>query len=87
MEENIATVAGDRFPDKAERKAMVWRIWKNFLLGLFEAALVDAQHGHRIRSVIVPGINHMEHSCPDDAAHATGEDPGQGGASFRVPLS
>jgi KDO2-lipid IV(A) lauroyltransferase len=37
MEQNIATAAGDRFPDKATRKAMVWRVWKSFMRALFEA--------------------------------------------------
>jgi Kdo2-lipid IVA lauroyltransferase/acyltransferase len=60
MEENIATVAGDRFPDKAERKAMVWRIWKNFLLGLFEAgASIGFSKEAIIAKVRVEGEEHL----------------------------
>jgi Kdo2-lipid IVA lauroyltransferase/acyltransferase len=60
MEENIATVAGDRFPDKAQRKAMVWRIWKNFLLGLFEAgASIDSPKEAIIAKVRVEGEQHL----------------------------
>ena len=60
MEENIATVAGNRFPDKAERKAMVWRIWKNFLLGLFEAgASIDSPKEAIIAKVRVEGEQHL----------------------------
>ena len=60
MEENIATVAGDRFPHEAQRKAMVWRIWKNFLLGLFEAgASIDSPKEAIIAKVRVEGEQHL----------------------------
>lgn len=60
MEENIANVAGDRFPDKAERKAMVWRVWKSFARGLFEAgALIDFPKEGIIAKVRVEGEQHL----------------------------
>jgi Kdo2-lipid IVA lauroyltransferase/acyltransferase len=60
MEENIAAVAGDRFPDKAERKAMVWRVWKSFTRGLFEAgALIDFPKEAIIAKVRVEGEQHL----------------------------
>jgi Kdo2-lipid IVA lauroyltransferase/acyltransferase len=60
MEENIATVAGDRFPDKAERKAMVWRVWKSFLRELFEAgALIDSPKEAIIAKIRVEGEHHL----------------------------
>jgi Kdo2-lipid IVA lauroyltransferase/acyltransferase len=60
MEENIATVAGDRFPDKAERKAMVWRVWKSFTRGLFEAgALIDSPKEAILAKVRVEGEQHL----------------------------
>ncbi len=60
MEENIATVAGDRFPDKAERKAMVWRVWKSFTRGLFEAgALIVFPKEAIIAKVRVEGEQHL----------------------------
>jgi KDO2-lipid IV(A) lauroyltransferase len=60
MEENIATVAGDRFTDKAERKAMVWRVWKSFTRGLFEAgALIDSPKEAIIAKVRVEGEPHL----------------------------
>jgi lauroyl/myristoyl acyltransferase len=63
MEENIAAVAGDRFPDKAERKAMVWRVWKSFTRGLFEAAaLIDRPKEAIIAKVRVEGEEHLRHA-------------------------
>lgn len=60
MEENIATVAGDRFLDKAERKAMVWRVWKSFTRGLFEAgALIDSPKEAIMAKVRVEGEQHL----------------------------
>jgi lauroyl/myristoyl acyltransferase len=60
MEKNIATVAGDRFPDKAERKAMVWRVWKSFTRGLFEAgALIDSPKEAILAKVRVEGEQHL----------------------------
>jgi len=60
MEENIASVAGDRFPDKAERKAMVWRVWKSFTRGLFEAgALIDFPKEAIIAKVRVEGEENL----------------------------
>jgi Kdo2-lipid IVA lauroyltransferase/acyltransferase len=60
MEENIATVAGDRFPDKAERRAMVWRIWKSFTRALFEAgALIDFPKEAIIAKVRLEGEQHL----------------------------
>jgi KDO2-lipid IV(A) lauroyltransferase len=63
MEENIAAVAGDRFPDKAERKAMVWRVWKSFTRGLFEAAaLIDCPKESIIAKVRLEGEEHLRHA-------------------------
>lgn len=60
MEKNIAAVAGDRFPDKAERKAMVWRVWKSFTRGLFEAgALIDSPKEAIIAKVRVEGEQYL----------------------------
>jgi Kdo2-lipid IVA lauroyltransferase/acyltransferase len=60
MEANIANVAGDRFPDKAERKAMVWRVWKSFARGLFEAgALIDFPKEAIIAKVRVEGEQYL----------------------------
>jgi Kdo2-lipid IVA lauroyltransferase/acyltransferase len=60
MEENIATVAGDCFPDKAGRKAMVWRVWRSFTRGLFEAgALIDSPKEAIIAKVRVEGEQHL----------------------------
>jgi KDO2-lipid IV(A) lauroyltransferase len=60
MEQNIAAVAGDRFPDKAERKAMVWRVWKSFTRGLFEAAaLIDFPKESIIAKVRLEGEEHL----------------------------
>jgi KDO2-lipid IV(A) lauroyltransferase len=60
MEDNIAAAAGDRFPDKAERKAMVWRIWKNFTRGLFEAgALIDFPKEAIVTKIRVEGEQHL----------------------------
>lgn len=63
MEENIAAVAGDRFPDKAERKAMVWRVWKSFTRGLFEAAaLIDFPKESILAKVRLEGEEHLRHA-------------------------
>jgi KDO2-lipid IV(A) lauroyltransferase len=60
MEENIAIVAGDRFPDKAERKAMVWRIWKSFTRALFEAgASIDSPKEAILAKVRLEGEQHL----------------------------
>ena len=60
MQENLATAAGDRFPDKAARKAMVWRVWKSFTRGLFEAgALIDCPKEAIIAKIRVEGEQHL----------------------------
>jgi Kdo2-lipid IVA lauroyltransferase/acyltransferase len=60
MEENIASVAGDRFPDKTERKAMVWRAWKSFTRGLFEAgASIDSPKQAIIAKVRIEGEQYL----------------------------
>ena len=63
MEENIAIVAGDRFPDKAERKAMVWRIWKSFTRALFEAgASIDSPKEAILAKVRVEGEQRLRNA-------------------------
>ncbi|HEX6439210.1 MAG TPA: lysophospholipid acyltransferase family protein [Candidatus Binatia bacterium] len=60
MEKNISVAAGDRFPDKVERKAMVWRIWKSFTRGLFEAgALIHFPKEAILAKIRVEGEQHL----------------------------
>lgn len=60
MEQNIAAAAGDLFPDKAARKAMVWRVWKSFTRGLFEAgALIDHPKEATIAKIRVEGEQNL----------------------------
>ncbi len=60
MEENIAGALGDRFPGHLERKALVWRVWKSFARGLFEAgALIHCPKEQVIKKVRVEGEEHL----------------------------
>ena len=63
MEENIAAVFGDRFAGQAERKALVWRVWKSFTHGLLEAgALIHWPKEEIIKRVRVEGEEHLRHA-------------------------
>ena len=61
MEENIADALGDRFAGHPERKALVWRVWKNFARGLLEAgALIHCSKEQVIKKVRVEGEEHLQ---------------------------
>jgi Kdo2-lipid IVA lauroyltransferase/acyltransferase len=61
MEKNIAGALGDRFPGHRERKILVWRVWKSFARGLFEAgALIHCSKEQVIKKVRVEGEEHLQ---------------------------
>jgi Kdo2-lipid IVA lauroyltransferase/acyltransferase len=63
MEENIAAAFGDRFAGQAERKALVWRVWKSFTRGLLEAgALIHWPKEEIIKRVRLEGEEHLRHA-------------------------
>jgi Kdo2-lipid IVA lauroyltransferase/acyltransferase len=60
MEKNVADFYSDRIHGRAERKALVWRVWKNLTRGLFEAAaLIHRSKEEIINTVRIEGEEHL----------------------------
>ena len=53
MEENVAMALGDEFPDRADRKKLVWRAWNNFAQGVLATTLAM----HDSKSAVIAKMN------------------------------
>jgi lauroyl/myristoyl acyltransferase len=61
MEENIAGAMGDRFAERRDRRALIWRAWKSFALAMFEAgALIHWSKAQVIERVRVEGEEYLQ---------------------------
>ena len=63
MEENVSAALGDQLITQRERKAFVWRVWKNFARGVLETTVV--MHSPRekiIQTVHLEGEEHLQHA-------------------------
>ena len=59
MEENVAMALGDRISDRAQRKALVWRAWRNFAQGVLDTAAI--MHFSKERIVATLPLQGEEH--------------------------
>ena len=59
MEENLAMALGEKIGDRAERKALVWRAWKNFAQGVLDTAAV--MHFSKDRIIATLPLQGEEH--------------------------
>ena len=63
MEENVATALGDEIVNRADRKALVWKAWKNFARGVLETCAVMHLSKEAIVSTIpIEGEEHLKHA-------------------------
>jgi lauroyl/myristoyl acyltransferase len=61
MEENVAMALGDKISDRAERKALVWRAWKNFAQGVLDtAAIMHFSKDRIIATLPLEGEEHLK---------------------------
>ena len=59
MEENVATALGDRIANPADRKALIWKAWKNFARGVLDTCEVMYLSKEAIVSTV--SVNGEEH--------------------------
>jgi KDO2-lipid IV(A) lauroyltransferase len=58
---NVSRALGDTIPNAAERKALVWRAWKNFALTVFEtSAIMHVPKEKIIGTVRLEGEQHLQ---------------------------
>ena len=61
MEENVAAALGDEIVNRADRKALVWKAWKNFARGVLETCAVMHLSKEAIVSTIpIEGEEHLK---------------------------
>lgn len=61
MEENLALAMREKFPSLEERKAIVWRAWRNFAQGMREITCSIYSSKEEIRSTIaIQGEEHLQ---------------------------
>jgi Kdo2-lipid IVA lauroyltransferase/acyltransferase len=61
MEDNVATALGDKIVNPADRKALVWKAWKNFARGVLETCAVMHLSKEAIVSTIaIEGEEHLK---------------------------
>jgi KDO2-lipid IV(A) lauroyltransferase len=61
MEENLTLAMREEFPSLEERKAIVWRAWRNFAQGMREIACSIYSSKEEIRSTIaIQGEEHLQ---------------------------
>jgi KDO2-lipid IV(A) lauroyltransferase len=61
MEENVATALGDEIVSAADRKALIWKAWKNFARGVLETC--EVMHLSKeaiVSSVSIEGEEHLK---------------------------
>jgi Kdo2-lipid IVA lauroyltransferase/acyltransferase len=61
MEENVATALGDEIVSPADRKALIWKAWKNFARGVLETC--EVMHLSKeaiVSSVSMEGEEHLK---------------------------
>ena len=61
MEENLVAALGQEIHAPSERKALVWRAWKNFARGVLDTtAVMHFSRGKILATVAVEGEKHLE---------------------------
>lgn len=61
MENNVAMAMGHEFTNTSERRALVWRAWKNFARGILETtAVVHFSRDKIVEFVAIEGENHLK---------------------------
>jgi len=61
MEENVVMALGDRIGGRAERKALIWRAWKNFAQGVLDtAAIMHFSKDRIIATLPLEGEEHLK---------------------------
>lgn len=61
MEENVATALGDEIVNLADRKALVWKAWKNFARGVLETcAVMHSSKEAIVSSIPMEGEEHLK---------------------------
>ena len=63
MEENVSLALGDKITNPAERRALVWRAWKNFAQGILETtAIMHFSKERFIATMQLEGEEHLKHA-------------------------
>jgi KDO2-lipid IV(A) lauroyltransferase len=61
MEENVATALGDRIRNPADRKALVWKAWKNFARGVLDTCeVMHLSQEAIVSTVAMEGEEHLK---------------------------
>jgi Kdo2-lipid IVA lauroyltransferase/acyltransferase len=61
MEENVATALGDKIVNPADRKALVWKAWKNFAQGVLETcAVMHLSREAIVSTIAIEGEEHLK---------------------------
>jgi Kdo2-lipid IVA lauroyltransferase/acyltransferase len=61
MEENVVTALGDEIVNRADRKALIWRAWKNFARGVLETcAVMHLSKESIVSTIAMEGEEHLK---------------------------
>ena len=61
MEENVATALGDEIVNPADRKALIWKAWKNFARGVLETcAVLHLPKETIVSTIAIEGEEHLK---------------------------
>ncbi len=61
MEENVATALGDEIVNPADRKALIWKAWKNFARGVLETcAVLHLSKETIVSTIAIEGEEHLK---------------------------
>jgi Kdo2-lipid IVA lauroyltransferase/acyltransferase len=61
MEENVAMALGDEMASRADRKALVWKAWKNFARGVLETcAVLHLSKDEIVSTIAIEGEEHLK---------------------------
>jgi KDO2-lipid IV(A) lauroyltransferase len=61
MEENVATALGDEIVNPADRKALIWKAWKNFARGVLETcAVLHLSKDGILSTIAIEGEEHLK---------------------------
>lgn len=61
MQENVAIALGEKIRSERERKALVWRAWKNFAIGILDtSAVMHFSREQFISTIVLEGEEHLK---------------------------